>query len=286
MPRYKGGPKPTVANEKKPPEKKEPPDQMLVGYQFQYDKEKTPYDFLDDPEREGFRLGETVRKASGAVKTLLDNGIEHATLPPLAIWKLGMWYDELPFEAKQLIQYVNKTEERLAYVTPGEGTPGNYLLRVYVLPKALEQEKNPKHPMMWAKGLKEHKPWTMKKNSGWLDDDRDYNHGYGFHQPTPTKAAAKPAAAPALPAGIRFRCPGCGHWWKESTLAQHSNFCCPGREADEGDWAIMCECCATLDQVSTVKPGFPRKPKITEPKEEVKPDEESKEETAVVVAAD
>jgi len=253
---------------------------MLVGYQFQYEKTKTPLDFLDDVKRPGFRVGETLRKATGAIKTDLTDGIEHATLPPLAIWRLGKWYDSLKPEHKAAVGLkIPQSEDRAAYVTPGEGTPGNYMMRVYLLPFEVQSDPNPKHPMMWPKKLK-----TKALVKPPDDDDDDVYGGYystlgagfGGHPKPSGVVVTKPPVnhAPPLPAGIRMRCVGCGHWFKESTLAQHNTHCCPVlNNGVDSDWVIMCECCETLDEIGSAKPGFPRaKPeKKTVEVKEVKP---------------
>ena len=57
---------------------------------------------------------------------------------------------------------------------------------------------------------------------------------------------------------LRIRCPGCGHWFSEHDLSSHVNNCCPGKEGENGDWAIECECCDSLDKTVMLKKGFPK----------------------------
>lgn len=86
--------------------------------------------------------------------------------------------------------------------------------------------------------------------------------------PTPVTPVVK---ADPLPAGVRFRCGGCGHWFDESGFKAHVKVCPQKDGGGFADWAIMChkDCgCEviagqplgdkTLDHVATCKPGFPR----------------------------
>lgn len=245
-------------------------DPMMVGYLFPWKthENKTPYDFCVDES--GMRPGERT-KPSGMAKTDLDRGIKDVNIPPLKIWRKGLWAYELDDQELEALCGTNRllsSEDWYAWIVPGEGTPGNYLVRVFLLPHSIAQLENPLHPMMWPENLKFPPP---RPGGGWI--------GTGFGTPsTPPRpiapATPAPPAPPPLPQNVRFRCPGCGHWFKEGQLAGHKTHCCPGSEnwnfQEQGsDFAILCECCLTLDEVSVCKPGFPRAKK-----EEVKPDEE------------
>ena len=222
---------------------------MLTGFVFQFNKEKNPYDFLTD-EKTGKRPGEN-GPPNGFTTVDLRQGIEGLTLPPLAIWTTGMWGNEIPITMLEEFTTQPKAKEFEAWITTGEGTPSNFKWRIHILPEKLASVVTPKHPLTWPPEYKQ-KPSQSYQN--WS--------GYTKYAPQPKKQTAATAPVSTLPVGIRFRCPGCGHWWKESTLAPHSTSCCPGLNGGESDWAIMCECCLTLDEVATIKPGFPRKPKV------------------------
>ncbi len=230
------------------------PDPMLTGYQFQVEKGSTPYDHM--PNEDGLR-GNARTKPSGMIRHDLSNGIpDYATLPPLAIWRRGIWFDELTKKQQEAFPTVRGPEERSSWIVPGEGTPGNYLFRVYLCPDEIADRPFPHHPIMWPQKLKQAAPPARM----------------GFSQPTPLPPATSlppVQRAPSLPANIRFRC-SCGHWWKEFDLPKHKMNCCPADNANgESDWAIMCECCTTLDEVSRCKPGFPRPKAVSTDKKEV-----------------
>jgi hypothetical protein len=267
---------------------------MMVGFRFPHGpKDHTPYDFVSD-EKTGLRPGTfNNQKPSGFAKVDLTNGIMEANIPPVFIWAKGDWLLTLVEEnviTEGMMQSIPAHERFDSWVCSGEGTPGNFLYRVYVLPDEISRILEPKHPMLWPKALQEPKPksiYTAPPRSA-------LPGGYGY-APTPAKKAAP--KTPTMPAGIRFRCPGCGHWWAETKLAPHTNFCCPGKQGftvtgvDEmlSDFAIQCECCATLDQVGQCKPGYPRPAAVKaaddKPDEEVKPDETPAEKSPEPVAA-
>lgn len=114
------------------------------------------------------------------------------------------------------------------WVVDAEGTPGNYEHRHYRLPDSMVAEAKPPHPADWA---------TTKTST------------------RTTTAAASTAGT--LPYAVRFRCVGCGHWYRETTLADHAPIC---PSTGMNDWAVACECCDSLDSTATVKDGYPRKP--------------------------
>jgi hypothetical protein len=175
---------------------------------------------------------------------------------------------------------LSKIEEALlegqAWVVDGQGTPGNYLLNVYICPESIAEYMNPKHPLLWGAQLTKGKASThfvQRQSSTW-------HKPYSDTPTTPT-----PAKAPPLPAGVRFRCAGCGHWFTDTNLATHAKTgLCPGLSDAGQDWAIMCDkdCgCVTLDESSSCKPGFPRAQKggdtvsetLAETPEEATPEE-------------
>lgn len=272
---------------KEKPKELNPKDPMLNGYvPPQYgaqDKPMTPYDFLTDPntgKRKGVGYAGAATPSGSAVSDLSKGIPTYATLPPLAVWRLGEWLEDIVMEDwPKTTDRMDADDRHGVYVTSGEGTPGNYEYRLYHLPLGVQNQPRPKHPLMWPKKLKEYiSPNTAKPSDLWKD----------LKPPAPATPAAP--KAPALPAGVRFRCTGCGHWFKETDLKGHS-MVCPTKQGGFNDWAIMCDpaCgCTTLHQVSQVMPGFPRpEPKKEEvvststteapPVEEPKPDEEPKE---------
>jgi hypothetical protein len=183
----------------------------------------TPADYMDDPVT-GTRKHNSV-PPSGHMKTDLEyeTSLRYAVLPPRSIWKKGTWMG-------------NSGNEYRTWVVDGQGTPGNYEERRYLLPYRVAEEPLPPHPADWKKGV-----WEKNPSTG---DTK-----------TPTTKAA------ALPFGIRFRDPKCGHWFRETDLVAHAKVC-PGLQDGESDWAIECECCTSLDDTAKCKPGFPRpKPK-------------------------
>lgn len=212
---------------------------------------------MTDPDT-GLRPDER-NKPSGSAVVDMANGIrDWMIIPSVATWERGKWYLELDQKLRDSLHMVKAEVEWETWVVSGEGTPGNFLIRCYVVPNKVGQAQDPKHPSTWSKNLKEkgdNKPKELA--TPWRRPDENGQY-MGFHQPTPVPAKPTPPKPPPLPFGIRFRCRGCGHWWKESDLAPHSTHCCPGESGTEGsDWAILCECCDTLDEVSQCKPGFP-----------------------------
>jgi hypothetical protein len=253
-------------------------DQLRTGFQFGGNgvpnwmpkeiksvKDISAYDFLTNPKT-GLRQGQK-DPPSGAISHSLERGLNSwHDIPPLWIWNKGEWLCDLYEEEKNFfdpkdlpIHFQTKIKEAYAkahgsgipselypyWVTSGEGTAGNYLYRVYLLPNEIAGETRAKHPMLWKKALK-----TPKSL---------------FEDTYTKKSSTTPNVS--LPFGVRIRCTGCGHWFKENDLPGHAQVCGKGEEVD---WAMMCcdECgCRTLDQASTPKPGFPRAKK-EEPKKE------------------
>jgi hypothetical protein len=184
--------------------------------------------------------------------TTLEHSLQHVTIPPRSVWSEGYYLTASPV-ADGKTEYEADRDFR-TWVVPGEGTPGNFKERRYVLPEEIATSPDPKHPADWPKDIFKTSPYT----GGW----RGSKDGTVTQTKTKTQAKKTPVkSAPPLPVGIRFRCPYCGHWYKEMDLAGHSKVC-PGTQEGEGDWAIACECCESLDDTAKCKKGFPRpKPK-------------------------
>jgi hypothetical protein len=125
-------------------------------------------------------------------------------------------------------------------------------------------------------------------------DDRPWRSGYGWgngHESSPLVKTPPPRGTTTtlpgpkspttytatMPVGVKFRCPTCGHWYKETDFVTHNKHSlCPGLDNGIADWTIICDdkCgCEllpsfptphhtlgekTLDHVSAPKPGFPR----------------------------
>jgi hypothetical protein len=233
---------------------KEKKDPLLVGYMFSYSKEKNPYDFMNNPET-GLRP-EMVSPPKSFAYTKLDNGIEYATIPPLAIWKDGHWFndmDDIDYGDTYAAMRPRKDEQYDVWVTSGEGTPGNLEWRMYLLPMEMSRANllanhMPKHPMMWPKKIKEKrtaaysKPTTKGSGSSW-DDWKG-------------SSSTKKKDDIGLPMGTRIRCIKCGHWFRQDDLPGHVH-CCPSVN-EFSDWAIKCECCFSMDDTAKVKEGYPR----------------------------
>lgn len=197
----------------------------MIGYQFSWNKEKTPMDCLTDPET-GLRPDQKTPPA-GLIGSWLTTGIEHTTLPPLKIWNEGVWMTEFVQEHPD-IQVNTRGDERFnTWVTSGEGTPGNYAWRSFVLPDDEARDLNPKHPKMWP-----------KVKTSW-----------GGKESTTT-----------IPCITRFRCQGCGHWFQNIDMKEHVELACPGQQPSRTtEWVIPCDskCCESLDKMAECKPGFP-----------------------------
>lgn len=268
-------------------------DRMMIGFRYggktvpswlpkdDSVSDITAYDFLTDPKT-GLRAGYK-DPPSGSATTYLKHGIsDYSDLPPLHVWKKGAWLSELlvfpDFDLNELPTWVaTKARKALSnpasegkihpdiygyYVTSGEGTQGNNIYRVFELPQEACGRKDPHHPLMWPEYLR--KP-DMGTGTAWKTES--------WREPKPA-VVSKPAiaSAPATksfapPAGVRMRCPGCGHWYTYQDLITHSAIC---GDVEKQDWAIMChgDCgCRTLDEAATPKPGFPR-PKPAKKEEE------------------
>lgn len=263
-------------------------DRMAIGFVFGnstipmwMDKAKvkldevSAYDFLTNPST-GYREGQTIPPHS-VTKTDLSNGFTTWTdLPPLHIWRGGMYLAdaiwEPAFKDEDFPVYLNtmidkaiidwqgdrtKTPIELFpyWLTSGEGTTGNNLYRLWLLPDEIAKKPDPPHPKMWRKELQE-KKYPLA----------GLGYGGGGTKPSITPTVK----APSIPAGVRYRCPGCGHWYAQGDLPGHAQVCGKGEDAD---WAMMChsDCgCRNLDEACKPKAGFPRpkpEPKVEEPVE-------------------
>lgn len=239
---------------------------MLEGFVFigAWDKEKTPLDYLTDP-KSGLR-GNSMVKPRGWIAHDLTVGCENMVLPPVGVWNKGMWLSDMSKKNSETFRAIIPEDKHFsAYLVAGEGTPGNYAVRIYLIPKGLQNEHSLTHPTLWSAFHQKGEGQNIYENSqklGW--------GGYTKAE-TPKTEAPKTTTAKPLPVRLRIRCADCGHWWKMDDLGVHNEHCCPGKEGSEfSDWAILCECCDTLDEVSQVKPGFPR-PKKEAKKTEAKP---------------
>lgn len=252
------------------------------GYIFPI-KDKTPEDYMANPET-GIRPGDQ-KQPWGVAKTDITKGIEGATIPGMAVWEAGKWCSDLSDKARGFFATVTEKEEWATWCVSGEGTPGNYAFRAYVLPKDLATSQFPRHPSQWPDNIKKGRAATSYAHGHPSPYGQGYGTGYGGQgvqggYKTPA-APAKPAApkAPAMPASLRIRCSGCGHWFKMDDLPRHAEWACPGING-EGDWAMMCDSacgCSTLHEAASVKPGFPRKPIMAGKKAEEEEKKEVKE---------
>lgn len=281
--------------------KEEDADGMLVGFFWGQPermdaKGKTPYHFL--PDKEGYRGGLKYKPSGVRVYNLKDGIPVNCTLPPIDLWDKGEWLNEQPKPHSRL-KDVDADIAYALWVVDGAGQPGNWELICYYLSTKIAADLIPDHPLFWTKTqrtlVEAHKvkgieglpsglslitstPTTTKPAATAPKKKDDDWHSWG---------GSKATQAPSLPAGVRIRCPGCGHWFKEGDLSGHA-MVCSSTNGGSNDWAIMCvaECgCRTLDEASTPKPGFPRpKPEpakkeggepVSETIEEPTPEEET-----------
>lgn len=279
----------------------------MAGFYFHGNQTKTPMDFLYD---EVTGRPPATSKDPWGVRTIdLREGISNVDLPAAVFWRRGEWLSDMEEKDQPLVNVTEELSHDMWVVT-GEGMPNNYLYYVYLLPsvgqKAPTTYEVPQHPVLWAQRYKKGKGKlgtqiigsefgqtadfaSGKKNDLlWDDDDDDrpvwfYSGGSYKSQHTTPKTPMLPAtpqqtqaitkaktAVQKLPAGMRLRCRGCGHWFKEDDLKPHAENVCPGMDGNNGesDWGLMCapECgCKTLHEAVTLKPGYPKlKPKKKE----------------------
>ena len=197
-----------------------------------------PKDFFTNKQT-GLRPNEQ-KPPEGVMVLDLTTNNQQCNLPTVTIWEAGEWLVSMDDDEQELIKkdaYLNGKSAMFlhnVYVVSGEGTPGNYKWRAYRLPEEQAGYLEPKHPMDWPK-----KPGGLFPIGG-------------------TKTTTTTQSTHKLPYGIRFVCPGCGHWYDEMDLASHVNNCCPGSEGEDVTWALKCECCSSLDDTVKIKPGFPK----------------------------
>lgn len=250
--------------------------------------DKTPLDYEENDE--GFRKGVSV-KPTGIIKHNLLSGTNDCVLPPLAVWDRGRWLQDLSEDGQETLKEYLLDPNKEAYCTwvvTGEYTPGNYIARIYVIPRILANQPIPDHPLTWSAYHKNGKATTAygkPVQARTWQGGTGYGVGAGSRTTAPaTTAPAKPPTTESkMPAKVRMRCGGCGHWWKMDDLKAHLEYCCPGVNGDDSDWAFQCECCDTLDEVQECKPGFPRPKK--EPKPEVAKEPEATAEPAALAEA-
>lgn len=228
-------------------------DPMLTGFAFLSEPSSLPTDHLTDPET-GKRPGFMTKPGGHIVHDL--TGDYDVTLPSVATWEQGEWFDKMENPPNAF------KANAFTWVVPGEGTPGNYLWRIYYLPEKVATgigDGIPPHPMKWRDKTR------REARSSWKSSSYDYD------------SWKKKDDQPVLPMGIRVRCVGCGHWFEVNDLGTHTTSCCP--QLGMVDWAIACECCTSLDDTATVKDGYPRAA-LAKPEEA--PVEESAEKPAAV----
>src|SRR5215831_5386920 len=151
-------PAPTTKTETSSPSNGEPDPDLLRGYQFgnqQMYQGKTPLDYIADPVTK-IRPGSTMKKEPNGYTTVeFQEGVRPwHIIPPVAIWNKGQWYDQLDKKLQDAV-HVSAVDEREAFICSGEGTPGDYLLRVYIVPIDVAKHQEPKHPSQWTKKQKE-----------------------------------------------------------------------------------------------------------------------------------
>ena len=213
-------------------------------------KNKKPEDFLVDPST-GTRPGEKQTPHGTIVIDLRHSkDLEHKTIVPFAVWDKGEWFQDLKPDIREMVTNVPEKEEYNTFVCSGECTPGNYQFRCYILPNDVAGQAIPEHPTKW---LPDKYDWT--KNSGSTGSSRSGSWG-GW-----SKKDEKSYSSSVLPYGLKIRCLGCGHWYSEKDLKDHVQNCCPAVNGEDGDWAMECACCSSLDDTAKTKPGFPRKMK-------------------------
>jgi hypothetical protein len=251
-------------------------DPMLDGYQFPSGfRKETPYDFLTNED--GFRPSSPSAKPSGCSVVDLQKGIETwHNIPPVAVWGKGKWFESLKPENKASIG-VSKKDEHFCWIVPGEGTPGNFLLRAYLLPASIANIEDPDHPSIWTDEERKRGNLAFKSEVSVSGYGGGWSYGGG---------GGKKESELTLPVGITYRCVGCGHWFESETkLAGHATHCCPGSDnwGEFGaDWIIACKCCLTFDETAMCKPGYPRYTKKEEV--EVEHGAESAEEGEIAAA--
>jgi hypothetical protein len=202
-------------------------------------KGTTPADFTVQPG-EKYRPGEK-QAPVGKVKIKLDGfaGALGVTLPPRSVWSEGYWE---AFDATTATD-----EEWRTWVVSGEGTPGNWESRLYIVPAEIAKEQEPSHPADWPKVLREGKSKPA---------------GTGL-----TSFKPQPKASSQLPRGVVAICPGCGHYFDIDDLVDHAKGdICPSKQGELVAFIMPCECHPKdLQTTAKIMPGFPYKPKVAKP---------------------
>jgi len=180
-----------------------PKGEDLDGAQY-FSRDHRPFQFMSGTD--GLRPNET-REPHGTMYVDLSKGTSGRVIPPRFIWKEGHFRG-------------NSDRDFRIWVTSGEATPGNYEERHYELPTSIAAQSEPDHPEDWPKSLKDGASSSSSSSWGW---------GGGSKRDS-------------LPWGLRIRCPGCGHFFKENDLKDHVNSACPAKQGDMVMWIIECEC--------------------------------------------
>lgn len=197
-------------------------------------REKTPIDFVTNPQT-GLRPGERI-PAKGAVvvdlsRVTTPQRLRFYNLPPRSIWEKGKWKSD----------ETDSEKDFNTWVTSGEGTPGNYVTREYVLPDVPAYAPVPEHPSDWSDN---DFPKEEKKSSWW----------------TPPAQSSPPKASSGIPSSVRVRCGGCGHFYEMDDLVDHNKSgSCPADQGEVAMFVMMCECCSSLQEAATVLPSFGKK---------------------------
>jgi hypothetical protein len=217
-----------------------PDDDVMDGAAFPFGafEGATPLDFMDNEDGErlhgyAYSSAREMKKPWGNAVTDLTTGLKDKILPPRSIWVEGHWKGD-----KGASYYV--------WVVSGEGTPGSYKDREYRLPSLIVEEavpapSIPRHPADW--------PDDLKKGTSLIGS---YS-GSSF-------TGGGTSSKNSLPYGLRIRCPGCGHFFKEDALATHVKAeACAAVQPEPAMWVVPCECHDDLQESAKVMPGFPHK---------------------------
>lgn len=205
-------------------------DDPMDGAHFVGQGNRTPADFMT--QEDGKRPNET-KEPWGEVHIDLTNGVEGRTIVSKTAWNDGEWQTAA-------LNAVGWDE----WVVTGEGSPGNYLRRIYKIPKEEAEKPRPRHPSQWPKTMRE-----GKKYSGSTWSDSKY------------KGTAPSSVGSGLPWELRIRCVGCGHFFKTGDLADHAKYACAATQEPPVLWVMPCSCHPNdLQVAASVLEGFPTTP--------------------------
>ena len=167
-------------------------------FRFPSQRDKIPEDFIADPKT-GLRPGER-QKPSGVTKTFIDKGFtEWTAFPPVEVWDRGVWFVMLTEEQQKALGTTVGANAWETWVVNGEGSPGNFLMRLYVVNDIIAAEVEPLHPMLW---LEKHKrPSGPTTHTGHASVGvTGFSSGWAHQQnnSTLTKPTTPKTQAPAL----------------------------------------------------------------------------------------